>query len=174
MLKFVLNLLIFLSMGCQWCGYKFPTINGCSSLQKPGSKVVGRPAAKARGELRSTLSRAGSCRWLAFAAFLCWLKWNFCTREWFFAPTRKQNAFLVRERCRCYEKDTGLRRLLRILLYLLAVVFSNQWAYRQSCKKNCNLLNYKLLYEFKSVSRCAHFHKKNRVMSTFTFCFKST
>ncbi len=147
-------------MGCQWCGYKFPTINGCSSLQKPGSKVVGRPAAKARGELRSTLSRAGSCRWLAFAAFLCWLKWNFCTREWFFAPTRKQNAFLVRERCRCYEKDTGLRRLLRILLYLLAVVFSNQWAYRQSCKKNCNLLNYKLLYEFKPVSKCAHFHKK--------------
>ena len=28
----------------------------------------------------------------------------------------------------------GLRRLLRILLYLLAVVFSNQWAYRQNCE----------------------------------------
>ena len=28
----------------------------------------------------------------------------------------------------------GLRRLLRILLYQLAVVFPNQWAYRQSCE----------------------------------------
>ena len=106
------------------------------------------------------IETSGLCRWLAFAAFLCWLKWNFCTRDWFFAPTRQQNVFLVRERCRCYEKDTGLRRLLRILLYLLAVVFPNQWAYRQSCKRTCNLLNYKLLYGFKPVSQYAHSHKK--------------
>ena len=33
---------------------------------------------------------------LAFTAFLCWLKWNFGTREWFFAPARKQKAFQVR------------------------------------------------------------------------------
>ena len=104
--------------------------------------------------------RRGLCRWLAFAAFSCWLEWNFGTRYCFFAPTRKQNAFLVRGRCRCYEKDTGLRRLLRTLLYLLAVAFWNQWAYRQCCTNSCNVLNYKLLYGFKPVSQYAHSHKK--------------
>ena len=100
-------------------------------------------------------------RWQdGWPAFLCWLKWNFCTREWFFAPTRKQKAFQVRERCRCYEKFTALRRLLRILLYLLAVVFSNNWAYRQYRKSSCNLLKYKLLYRFKPVFQYAHSHKK--------------
>ncbi len=52
--KICFKSLNFLSMGCQWYGYKFTTINGCSSLQKLGGKMVGRPAAKARGELRST------------------------------------------------------------------------------------------------------------------------
>ena len=54
----------------------------------------------------------------------------------------------------------GLRRLLRILLYLFAVVFSNQWACRQSHKSTCNSLNYKSLYGFKPASKYAHSHKK--------------
>ena len=80
--KICFKSLNFLSMGCQWCGYKFPTINGCSSLQKPGSKVVGRPAAKARSA------------------------------------------------------------------QVLAMVLSNQWAYRQYSRNTYNLLRYKLLYGF--------------------------
>ena len=43
---------------------------------------------------------------------------------------------------------------------VLAMVLSNQWAYRQCCENSCNLLNCKLLYGFKPVYQYAHTHKK--------------
>ena len=102
---------------------------------------------------RGGIKISGLCRWLAFAAFLVLIEMKFrCARMIF----------------RSYAQIKSISGKV------LAMVLSNQWAYRQYCESSCNLLMYKLLYGFKTRFSICSLPYKNRWMSIFTLCFKTT